>query len=179
MKKRVLSILVLPFIVLLFGCKTLSPPDLIAFISARAGEAVIVAVASDISANPGHRPAFVTCIAALDGLMQQPGYSSAEFKAALAALPIKEFQGSQGALVLSGAVMVFDLVTMFAYDVTTAPALLSVSLAVRDGIKQGLTFQNETRNPIQAEAARIKARVAAQEPTAAKDQLIPVRRVKI
>jgi hypothetical protein len=129
------SLFIIP---LLLGCKTLSDPAVIQFVSARAGDAARIAVGVDLESNPDHRAAFVAGVAALDGLMRSTNYSSALFSEALAQLPIEEFRGDNGALILEGGLLVFDLVTMFAYDIESQPALLSVMTSVRNGIAAAL-----------------------------------------
>jgi len=123
---------------LLLGCKTLSDPALIQFVADRAGQAAHVAVLVDLKTYPTHAPAYAAAVQALDGLMQSPNYSSAELKAILAKLPIKEFRGDTGALILEGGLMVFDLVTMFGYHIQSQPAILAVMLSVRNGINDAL-----------------------------------------
>jgi hypothetical protein len=138
---------------LLLGCKTISSPELISFVAARAGEAAQYAVTEDLRANPKNRPLYVAGVAALDGLSQSVSYSSADFKAALAALPIfkngSDVIGRYGGLALTVGVAVFDLATMFGYDVQTAPALLSVTVSVRNAVQAALDTE-----PAIAKAAR-------------------------
>ena len=113
-------------------------PALIEFVASRAGDAARIGVALDLQTHPEHRVAYAAAVIALDGLLQRQDYTSADFQAVLACLPVKEFQGDSGALVLQGTVMVFDLFTMFGYDVNSTPALKSVMTRVREGINLAL-----------------------------------------
>jgi len=137
---------------LLLGCKTISNPALLDFVAARAGQAVKIAVLADLKSNPGHAPAYGAAVQALDGLLRSTNYSSAAFKEILAQLPIKEFRGDTGALVIEGGLLIFDLVTMFAFDPQSQPALLAVMLQVRDGLIEALV-QSQPGQTAKAETA--------------------------
>lgn len=159
-------ICLLSILTFLFGCKTVNTPELVQFVAARAGDAARIATIVDLQAHPEHRIAFQAAKVAMDGLLRGTNYSSADFKAVLAKLPVKEFQGAQGAMVLEGALLVYDLVTMFAYDVQSAPALAAVMTSVRDGISGALS------TPVDS-IVRSKA-IASGKPA-----LIPVRIIRI
>lgn len=150
----------------LLGCTTTGDSTLLRFVAARAGDAARIAVIADLQANPSHRLPIQAGLVALDALIQSGKYSSAEFKAVLQQLPIKEFRGTQGALVLEGSLLVFDLVTMFAYDITTVPAVQEVMLSVREGISAGLGV------PVAA-TAQVASRAGPP------DKLIPIRVIKL
>jgi hypothetical protein len=146
LQHRLMSLLPLIAGAFLFtGCaafRTVPPatvPPIISFIAARSGDAARIAVIADVAQHPEHRIAFQAAVVGLDGLLQSTNYDAATFRAVLATLPIKEFEGQNGVLVLTGVLTVFDLVTMFGYEVTTAPAVAAVMQSVRDGIDQGLS----------------------------------------
>ena len=143
--KKLLNVGLLALLVTVNGCAGFKfwqdgqlNPALVEFVANRAGDAARIGVAIDLQAKPEHRVAYAAAVVALDGLLQREEYTSADFQAVLALLPIKEFQGDTGALVLQGTVMVFDLVTMVAWDVDSVPALKSVMTQVRNGIKIAL-----------------------------------------
>lgn len=140
------NIVSLSAFILLLGCSTLTSPEVIQFVADRAEQATRIAVVSDLTANPTHRVAYAAGVVALDALLQSENYDSEAFKAALAALPIKEFQGPQGALLVEGSVFVFDLVTMFAYNIESEPAVHLVMQGIRDGMSSALaTSKTATR----------------------------------
>ena len=150
-------------IALLCGCITLNKPAVIEMVANRAGDAAKIAVLADLQANPTHRPQYEAAVLMLDGLMQAPTYSSASLEAILATLPIKEFRGLQGAIVLKGGLMVFDLLTMFGYKVESIPAIVQVVAKVREGIASALAEpapSSLTRAMKAGQAAPVKPLVA-------------------
>jgi hypothetical protein len=138
---------------LLFGCASLNSTAVLDMVASRAEGAVKLATLADLQAHPEHRLAFAAGKVAMDGFLMSTNSSSAELKRLLEKLPIKEFQGSDGAMVLEGAMLVYDFATMFAYQAQSAPAVVKLATAVRNGLDAALSQSVDGTRTLRGAAA--------------------------
>ena len=122
----------------LTGCKTRTPTQNIAFAAALAKSATVMGVGYDLTANPDHRQAYEIAVQSLNLVLRSGNYDSKALAAALANLPVKELKGTQGALIVAGAVSVFELATATFLDIESSAAVFAVATAVRDGLEAAL-----------------------------------------
>lgn len=139
MKQLRLVSAALLLVMFMVGCKT-APTDTqkIAFAAALAKSAVVMGVGYDLQANPEHRVAYEVAEQSLNMLLKNGNYDAAKLAAALQSLPVKELKGTQGALIISGAVSVFELATSTFFDPSSSQAVFAVGTAVRDGLATAL-----------------------------------------
>lgn len=88
--------------------------------------------------HPDHRAAYEVAALALTRLVDASNWDAKEFAAVLAKLPVKQLQGSQGALLVQGTVLLWDLMGQTLFDPTSPNALKAMITAVRDGLNQAL-----------------------------------------
>lgn len=127
-------------VALLFGtgCASTTPQQRIALGSLIAGNAAKIGAAYDLGVNPGHRGAYVAGVLALDALLKNGDYTAAKLQAALQQLPIKEFQGDSGTLIVSATVLAYDIASQLYFDPQSAPAVQAFAQAIRDGLQAAL-----------------------------------------
>lgn len=134
-----LAVLVAAIMYLCAGCKTQSADGAYLNLAAAvARNATAIAVTADLQAKPEHRQAYQVAEVVLSKFMADGTYAPEKLQAALSALPIGKLDGEQGALVLLGAVSVFDAASATLFDVESAPAVKRVGQAVLDGLRVGL-----------------------------------------
>jgi hypothetical protein len=121
----------------LCGCKSLSPETL-ASIAGLAETAVRVGTTAALKAHPEYRPAFISGVSAIDGLLATEGWSVADFKAALRTLPMSVFTGEYSSLAIEGIVTILNFKTLIGYDVRSSPAMVVVLTSVRNGVSDAL-----------------------------------------
>jgi len=178
-----LALLLVPALLLGPGCRTLADGQLLNQVAVIAGSAARLGTQADLQAHPEHRAAFEVGRLLLDGFLNAGDYDAAKLQRVLGELPIREFRGENGALIIEGAVLVYSVLSATLFDAQSAPAIQTLAVAIRDGIERAL----EATAPPAAVEAPIKARAAPAafgsaltDPTVVTGfKIAPVRRVRL
>lgn len=92
----------------------------------------------DLIDNPDHRPFYVASLTALDSLLQSKDYDPAKFVAALRNLPIKRIGDDKGAIIVTSAVILWDLYAAEVVNLDKAVYVKPVIEGVRSGLARAL-----------------------------------------
>lgn len=92
----------------------------------------------DLIDNPDHRPFFEASVVALDSLLQSKDYDPAKFVAALRNLPIKRIGDDKGAIIVTSAVILWDLYAAEIVNLDKAVYVKPVIEGVRSGLARAL-----------------------------------------
>lgn len=163
MNKRLAPLILAAFI--MDGCAFFRNPTVISIAASIAETATTYGVSNDLQNHPKNRPAYEASLQALNLLLLSEKYDPASLKSALANLPIKELKGTQGALIISGVVNVFQLAirpgdtNSVLYEINSEAAVAAVGKAIRDGIQTALLM-----NPPPAAGAVAAPRAAPPTP---------------
>lgn len=126
---------------------------------------------ADLAMHPEHRTIFLASQAALSSFVAGAGTDANSLYGALAALQplIPALRGTQGAVILAGAIRVFDAVTGWEATVDSSTAVQTISRAILRGLDAGLAAAPVVTSQSAARAA----------PKAAPEPLVPTRRIKL
>lgn len=159
---------------LLLGCQTVNSP-FVGIAANIAQSAARLGVLYDLQANPQHRIAFEVGKVALDGFLNAGDFNALKLQTLLQSLPIDQFKGERGAIIVEGAVLIYSIATATMFDVRSAPAVQMIATAIRDGLAAGLAGSGSTITTARG-AVMGKAAVIVEEPGY---QIIPASRVRI
>lgn len=120
---------------LLMGCKTFPTTDDMAFI---AGDATFLGSSWYLADHQDKRPDFAAAKLALDAMIADKNADPIAFQKVLASLPIKEFQGTKGGIVVGEAVSLWSRYSQKVAKLDTQQKVMPIIVAVRDGLARAL-----------------------------------------
>jgi hypothetical protein len=134
----IFGLVALPLSCVTQGCRTIDQASLLQLACNVARTSVAYGVQVDCNRYPDHKAAWAAGRLALDKILQADNFDPAALRTALAALPLRELQGPQGALVIDTIITVFSAGTDTFLDIKKSPTLYAIGSAVRDGIEAGM-----------------------------------------
>jgi hypothetical protein len=112
-------------------------PD-VARISRLAGGAAQLGSQAWLAKNPNDRRYFVIANESLKGLVDSQNYDPAAFAQALSVLPMKELQGPEGSIIISGALLVWDEALASSTGLNRIELVAATLKKVQEGIQKTL-----------------------------------------
>jgi hypothetical protein len=156
MKTKLLSLILIASVALVSGCTTVSNPDNstsrvpdVAQMQAVAQSAAFLGTEiwlnglgdrTRVPAHPDDRTKFVMARDSLRALIAAGTFSSADLKAVLQQLPIKELQGSEGVLIVGEVVILWDRYGRQLASLDKAQVFETYILPVAQSILDGLNL---------------------------------------
>lgn len=142
MKNKLMSLAILTSMLAFTGCTTTSTgsktvdPAILRIVSQ---EAAAVGSTVWLQGHPNDRQAFTLARTSLRALIATGTGSPADLQAALASLPITQLQGSGGAVIVSGAVVLLDAAGRQLTALDKKQVWSSYVLPIAQGLEAGLT----------------------------------------
>lgn len=117
---------------------------------------------ADMRENPEHRRYYVAARDALDVLIQQQRWDLEAVMAALSTVPVDGLDGSEGALILTGGLLLVDAIGGEKVDLRQVEYVRAAAVGIHGGLKLALATKAVARaGPIDTVLIRLEAEARA------------------
>ena len=100
---------------------------------------------ADLRENPGHRQYYTAARDALDVLIREERWDLDAVMAALSTVPVDGMEGSEGALVLTGGMLLIDAIGGSEFDLRKVEYVRAAAVGIHGGLKLALASKGASK----------------------------------